>query len=179
MRTTTPAIDTRPYFSHVRPSVRCVCEKLGLGTRLTLYLFKFLGKIFICLLNVLSISLMQGLHCVIEGVTHLKWYENSKSVYHLYILKQGRKHNAMQAFVSYCWPGLYIVSVVAVLANFGCVSSALKKAVNGPCFWICHCVDAYLSFTEVRSFVTQGRRSKAKTSVNNLHSACPLHCICV
>ena len=34
MHTTTPAIDIRPHFLRVRPSVRCVHEKLGRGTRL-------------------------------------------------------------------------------------------------------------------------------------------------
>ena len=36
MCTTTPAIDTRPYFLRVHPSVRCVHEKLDQGTMLTL-----------------------------------------------------------------------------------------------------------------------------------------------
>ena len=34
MHTTTPAISTRPYFLSVWLSVRCVHEKLDLGTRL-------------------------------------------------------------------------------------------------------------------------------------------------
>ena len=81
------------------------------------------------ILNVLSMWQTQGLHCVIEGVTHLNWCKNSNWVYHCIPWHKGTV--TMQ-----CKLLFHIVDQAYICSSSACYLWVLILWVKKGCDWL-------------------------------------------